>query len=254
VIEAFIYLHGGPGSPNELSLFDEEGSAARPLTFAPDRFALYRGCDASAAFDQLAVDCIARFPQAQFHLVGFSLGGYVALELANRLGTRVSRIDLIAPAAPLEGGGFLEKMAGKPLFTVARDHPAWLLLVLRVQGFLARAFPGLLYRLLFASAAGGDRALVSTLLFKSRLVALLQSSFHHSPAGFARELKAYVSPWGHILPMIVPPVRLWHGTEDNWAPFAMSEYLVAALPNSNLETVKGASHYSTLKVALLRIE
>jgi pimeloyl-ACP methyl ester carboxylesterase len=254
VTEALIYLHGGPGSPQELELFDECDLVLPPLVYVPDRFALSEGCDAEAAFDQLAKDCIGRFADTKLHLVGFSLGGFVALELAHRLGAQVSRIDLIAPAAPLEGGAFLEKMAGKALFKIARNHPAWLPVVLRMQGFLARALPEMLYRLLFASAVGEDRTLVSDPGFKSRLIALLQSSFLHPPTGFARELKAYVRPWAHILPTIFPPIRLWHGTDDNWAPISMSEFLLVQLPNSSLETLVGESHYSTLKIALARME
>ncbi len=252
--EALIYLHGGPGSPSELSLFDDSRFDASLTIFAPDRFALSKGCDAPGAFDQLAEDCVARFPDIKLHLIGFSLGGYVALELAHRLGERVSRIDLIAPAAPLEGGAFLSEMAGKALFTIARDHPAWLFLVLRTQGLLARGLPKLLYRLLFASAAGDDLALVSDPRFKSRLLALLQSSFRHPSSGFGREVATYVRPWAHILPTILPPVKIWHGTKDNWAPFAMSDYLLSALPNATREAISGASHYSTLRIALARME
>jgi pimeloyl-ACP methyl ester carboxylesterase len=58
----------------------------------------------------------------------------------------------------------------------------------------------------------------------------------------------YVRDWSAILPLISPPVELWHGSLDNWAPPAMADALAAGLPNiTALHKLEGRSHYSALQ-------
>jgi pimeloyl-ACP methyl ester carboxylesterase len=250
VTDAIIYLHGGPGSPDECALFDE--GRLHP-DYAPDRFAAFGGVDAADVFDRLADDIANRFADRTLHLIGFSMGGYATLELAHRLGGRVARIDLVATAAPLEGGAFLDKMAGRTLFAIAQRRPGWLSLVMAVQRVLVRATPSLAYHMLYSNARGADRMLVADPMFKARIVAILKHCYGAGGEGFSRELMAYVRPWAHILALIGAPVTIWHGDEDNWAPFAMAEYLVEAIPNATLRRIQGASHYSALHEAFSQI-
>lgn len=250
VADALIYLHGGPGSPDELILF---GNSSVPTLYAPDRFTMFKGCGATAAFDQLAIEIDIRFPEQPLHLIGFSMGGYAALELAHRLGSRVSRLDLIAAAAPLEGGAFIDKMAGKVLFSIAQKRPYLLSQIMAVQRTLVSVTPGLAYKMLFTNAAGADQILATDSDFKARIIGVLTHCYGAGVQGLARELTAYVQPWAQILPHIVAPTTVWHGTEDNWAPFAMADYLVAALQNAKLNRFEGASHYTTLRAAIAAI-
>ncbi len=75
--DAIIYLHGTPGSPRELSLF----GAPDQRFYAPDRYAFAMGKTAELALDELASDLSARFDGQMLHLIGFSMGGYIALQL-----------------------------------------------------------------------------------------------------------------------------------------------------------------------------
>ncbi len=248
--EALIYLHGGPGAPIEIQLFGEAGWRT---VYAPDRFALFSGCDAASAFDRLADDIRARSNGRKIHLIGFSMGGFAALQLARRLGPLVARIDLIAAAAPLQCGAFLDQMAGKPLFTIAQRKPEWLGLVLAIQSFVTKYFPQIAYKMLFANSFGDDRLLVRDPAFKARTIAILQHCYANGAGGLARELKHYVMPWSDILPSISAPVTLWQGDADNWVPPAMAEFLSRAMKNATLVRIEGASHYSTLCHALKHI-
>lgn len=248
--EARVYLHGAPGAPAEASLF----APVDPDIFVPDRFCLSPGCDARVAFDNLACEIEARFAGRPIHLIGFSMGGYVALELAHRLKERVARIDLVSSAAPLEAGDFLPHMAGKALFTLALDKPRRFAMMVALQRLLAKFVPNVLFNLVFNGAVGADRMLRDDPAFKASIIKMLQSCFAKGAAGYAREIEACVQPWAHILPDIAPPVTLWHGSADNWAPVTMAKYLESALPNvERLEIVEGASHYSTLRHAMMRI-
>ncbi len=100
------YLHGVPGGPNELALFGGAPFAGCDL-YVPDRTGA-----APKDLDALAAAIGAHFAGQAFDLVGFSLGGFVALEVAARLGAQVARIDLVATAAPLESERDLATMAG----------------------------------------------------------------------------------------------------------------------------------------------
>lgn len=248
--DALIYLHGTPGSPRELSLF----GVADQRFYAPDRYAIARGKTAEQAIDELASDLSTRFDGELLHLIGFSMGGFIALQLAHRLGGRISQIDLISCVAPFQGGDFMKAAAGAPLFRLAQLYPQIFTLAVAAQHFAARAAPARLASLLFASARGGDGDLVRDPVFMNAQVAMLQDSFAHGRHGYAREMIAVTGDWRHILPQIKTPIRMWHGTLDNWAPFAMADYLRIALPNlTAFNAIEGASHYSTLRVALSMI-
>lgn len=236
-----VYLHGVPGGPAELALFGGTPFAGCDL-FAPDRLAATSGDIAALA---AAID--ARFAGRSVALVGFSLGAFVALQLAARLGDRVTRIDLVAAAAPLESGDYLGSMAGAPVFRAARDAPWRFAALLRAQALLARVAPGLLYRMVFARAAGADRALVGQPRFRAGIRAILAAALRDGAPGYRREVLAYVAPWSAILGTVSAPVTLWHGSEDNWTPAAMADALAAALPNvAAVNRLAGLSHYSTL--------
>ena len=248
--DAIIYLHGTPGSPRELSLF----GAPDNRFYAPDRFAIATRKTAELAIDALADDLSTRFDGQNLHLIGFSMGGFIAMQLAHRLGGRVSQIDLIASVAPFQGGGFMKQAAGAPLFRLAQLYPKLFKLAVAAQHFAARLAPARLASLLFASARGGDRELAQNREFMSAQAVILRDSFAHGRSGYALEMIAVTDDWRHIVPQIKPPIRMWHGTLDNWTPFAMAEYLRATLPYvTEFKVIEGASHYSTLRVALAEI-
>jgi pimeloyl-ACP methyl ester carboxylesterase len=240
-----VYLHGAPGSPAELTLCDTPFNC-----YAPDRFALVPGLDSVAAFDALAGEIDAYSAGRPVHLIGFSMGGFAALQAAHRLGERVSKIDLIAAAAPLELGVFLPDMAGRAVFNVAKS-PLLFGVMTRIQAALAAAAPALFQRMLFATAQGADRALVDQAAFKKGIAAIFKTSLGRNAAGYAREVQAYVRPWAAILDDVTVPVTIWEGSEDNWAPPAMAKGLAKALPNVvAAHDLPGLSHYSTLRAVI----
>jgi pimeloyl-ACP methyl ester carboxylesterase len=242
----YVYLHGMPGSSAELRLFGDVQSKA---IFSLDRFHLNREGD---RFEAMVQTIIARCPSSAIRLVAFSLGALPALEIASRMGTRVSGIDLIAPAAPITPQDL--DMAGYPVFTIARRAPVLFRLLTIAQTALARLAPSLLYAGLFKTAQGADLALSRDPIFRKRLTDMLGQCFADGGRAYRDEISAYVAPWSQLLPKITQPVTLWHGTLDNWAPIAMSERLKMQLPNVvALNRLEGLSHYSTLQVALRTI-
>jgi pimeloyl-ACP methyl ester carboxylesterase len=241
------YFHGAPGAPAELALF---GPAPRGL-FAPDRFVERPELSFGRYLDLLASELDQRFPVGKIRLIGFSAGARVALEVAHRLGARIDRIDLIAPAAPLQSGDFMAKMQGRAVFRLARHAPGLFPAVTWLQGRLGAVAPDRLYRMVFANAAGEDALLAADPAFRSAITDVMRRCLGPAARGYAREIIDFVRPWDAILDRVSAPVRLWQGDQDNWTPPDMAEALRAAL--SGAEPVRlhgGLSHYSTLRWAL----
>jgi pimeloyl-ACP methyl ester carboxylesterase len=248
VTEPIVYLHGQPGGPSEIEAF---GGAAR--WFAAERLvlsrqAINRRATLSQHFDALASGLKVQFGSSPFRLVGFSLGAYVALEVASRMGSAVSHISLVSAAAPLSRGDFLPDMAGRIVFRAARHSPFLFAALTSAQSLLLHAAPEKLFDALFATAQGLDRDLAVQPHFRAKIIDALKYSLHHGATGYRNELRGYVQDWSAVLPLVTQPIELWHGNLDNWAPPQMADALADALPNvTMLHRLEGHSHYSTLQ-------
>ena len=156
----FVYVHGQPGSPEELRLVRADGWSGAQDLLAPDRAGEGADLPLAAYLDHLARTILQRVPAGPIRLVGFSLGGVIALDIVRRLigaaGDRDLSLDLIATPAPLGDADVLKQMAGGMVFSLARTRPSLFGLLTSLQGALSRWAPGLLYRQIFAAAAGAD--------------------------------------------------------------------------------------------------
>ncbi len=247
-----IYFHGMPGGPGELAMFGPDCADACAGFHVPDRRTGAPAGDPSAYFSALADDLRARFAGQRLHLIGFSIGAATALRVAARLGSQVERIDLVSAAAPLGAGALPEEMAGAPVFRIARARP-WLFgLMARAQALAASVAPGTLYNALFASARGGDIGLRADAVFRAGMLRVLRQCLGKGLAGYRTEVLAYVGDWEANLAAVRQPVRIWHGTQDNWSPPAMADALARALAGAEAPRyLDGLSHYSALRHVLL---
>ncbi len=244
-----VYLHGFPGGPGELRLFGPPPDWAA-TAFVPDRTADRPALDDAAYIDDLARQVAERFPGRALYLIGFSLGARVALELALRLGPTVARIDLISPAGPLDGSDLMRQMAGGPVFDLAARSPRLFALHSRIQGWLARHWPGLLIRLLFATAGPGDAGPAADPGFQAVMAVLLRHCFADGGSGYRREIRAYVDLWSDLPGRITAPVTMWQGEQDRWTPPALAERLAGLLLHVRLNRLPDAGHYATLSQVL----
>jgi len=249
-----VYFHGVPGAPIEARWLQAAASQLGLSVFAPDRFTVDATLRGDAYFRALAHAIAAQAQGRPVHLVGFSMGAFVALQTSRFLPEPAHSIHLVSAAAPLDGDDFLDALAGKHVFRLAQKSP-WLFgLLSRWQGVLARHAPGALFGMLFASARGGDVALAQDAAFQAVIKAAMQSAFGPGLVGYRRDVQAYVQPWAASLAAVHAPVHLWQGDADNWSAPAMAHYLQAKLPQvAELQLLPGLSHYSCLLAALPKI-
>jgi len=248
-----IYFHGAPGAMEEAAVFDQAAKQHNLRIISFDRFSLDQTLDRNAYYQAIA-DHIKRTIGTQpVDIIGFSIGAFVAFEVSARLKAQVRQTHLISAAAPIHAGDFIDKMAGGFVFKLAMKKPFLFTLLTHYQRLMAILAPKALTAMLFASAAGKDQTLIKQPDFKRYITPLLKQCFQRRANGYIRDIKHYVA-WTGDLSSTTGKVCLWHGTLDNWSPFAMATYLDKEAPGeARLEAMEGLSHYSCLFEAAPRI-
>jgi pimeloyl-ACP methyl ester carboxylesterase len=242
-----IYFHGAPGASEECSIFDLNGNNHSLTFICFDRFSADSSITGASYYKLLAEAILKTAAGKQVDVIGFSVGAFVALQTCRHMANEVQSLHLVSAVAPLEAGDFLDAMAGKQVFQLAKTFPALFVLLSYSQSLLALFFPSALFRLLFASAAGGDKALAKDYEFQSRTTKILRSCFIGRVLGYTRDILAYVDPSKTTLSDISITTHIWHGAEDNWSPPLMADYLHSAIPGcTSIKIFSGLSHYSCL--------
>lgn len=249
-----VYFHGAPGSANESAVLDAPAKAQGLRVVCFDRFTLDYGEDRERYYQQIALavrEILGDDETAD--IIGFSMGAFVALEVSARLGERVKNIHLVSAAAPLNGGDYREDMAAAFVFKLADRHSFIFYLLTQCQRILAFLAPKILFNILFASAQGEDLNLIRKEEFRAFIIPILKNCFRSESSGYMRDVESYVK-WEDDLNWCFAKTTNWHGTSDNWSPFAMASYLQLVIPGAvKLEKLEGLSHYSCLIQAAPKI-
>jgi len=249
-----IYFYGAPGAPDECSIFDRYAKDSGLTIICFDRFSVKPSIAGDAYYQLLAREISKLANGRRVDVIGFSIGAFIALQTCRHLTNEVESLHLISAGAPLDAGDYLESMAGKQVFKLAKSFPALFILLSYWQKILALLFPYALFRLLFSSAEGEDKILAENREFQSNIISVLKSCFAGRVQGYARDIRAYVHPWKDTLSAITVNTYIWHGADDNWSPRLMANYLGSAIPGCNApEIFRGLSHYSCLYRAVPEI-
>lgn len=242
-----VYFHGAPGAPKEGLVFDEPAKAAGVQLICLDRFSIDKSIRGEKYYQFLAKEILKISNGKTVDIIGFSIGCHVAIKVAALLQNNVDNLHLISAAAPLEAGDFLDKMAGKMVFNLAGQYPLLFSLLSYWQSLLAIVAPKLLYKLLFSSATGKDKALSEQVVFEGFITPLLKDCFSRNVSGYIRDVKQYIEPWNESLAKCQAPTHIWHGQSDNWSPVEMAHHLKKSMPKAvAIEIMDGLSHYSCL--------
>lgn len=245
-----VYFHGVPGSPHESCLFNVPAREHGLRILCFNRFAIGRSITGADYFQHMAQSINETVQGSPIDVIGFSLGTHSALEVSALIPGQIRSLHLVSAAAPLDAGKFLDKMAGKAVFSVAKRNPGLFQWLVKWQALLAKRAPHMLFRMLFASAKGQDRELTESAEFKALVCQVLQQCFAKGAYGYTRDIQQYLQPWSSGAFDSQANAYLWHGTEDNWSPFAMSTSLAKRFPGTaDVEPMAGLSHYSCLHAA-----
>ncbi|MFA6162162.1 MAG: alpha/beta hydrolase [Methylobacter sp.] len=242
-----VYFHGTPGAPQECAVFDQYGKQNNLTFISYNRFSVDPALEGAAYYQLLADEITDKAAGKAVDLVGFSIGGFIALQVSHCMGSNVRSLHLVSAAAPLEAGNFTDMAAGKSVFRLAQKHPSVFHLLVRLQSLIAAACPNLVFRMMFANTAGEDKILAASGEFQTVITDTLELCFTRYSAGYARDIGAYVQPWKDTLSGVDINTHIWHGAEDNWSPVSMAEYLESAIPGcTSIDIFNGLSHYSCL--------
>lgn len=174
---------------------------------------------------ETAVAALADKIRTPIHLFGWSLGGYVALQLAARHPEKVKTLTLCASFARYSKSedypiGFSAEALAKTLAAFKQDYAAQMARFMRLQ-------------VLFAPE---QQALVNTLLPKITALPVsdrvLETSLAALEAADARAL----------LPDIATPTLILYGKRDATTPPAMAHYLAEHLPCAQTQGFEAATH------------
>ncbi|MBI3503749.1 MAG: alpha/beta fold hydrolase [Proteobacteria bacterium] len=158
----------------------------------------------------------------KFHLVGYSMGGRVALEIVRRAPGRVERMCLMdtgfAPMREAEVSGRMELVELAHRAGMAALAVSWL--------------PAMLH-----PARATDAALLAT---------LTQMVCRATPVQHERQIRALLGrpDATPVLPAIRCPTLLLVGRQDRWATVAQHEAMAAAIPGARLEVIEESGHFS----------
>ena len=159
---------------------------------------------------------------ARFALLGFSMGGRVALEVVRLAASQVSHLILmdtgVHPAAPGERAKRLEMIDlahGRGMRSLADE---WL--------------PGMLH----PQDPAGLRGKLTEMVCRA------------TPEIHEGQLRAQMSrpDAGPVLRMITCPTLVICGRQDLWSPVAQHEVIAAAIAGADLEVIEDAGHFASM--------
>ena len=235
--EETIYCHGLPGSAREI-FFLAQTDRKPSLVLGPQEVDDFIGSVSTASCRRL-------------HVVGFSLGAMAAVKIAESNSESVSQLSLISPAAPLELGHFTDKMAGRFVFKTAIRSAFQLRILTALQLIGTTMSSNSVIKAMFKNSPDSEIGLLSEPAFIDSLLYGLSESYGRNGYAYRRAIIEYVQPWGHRIENITSPVRIYHGSADNWAPITMA-YALQQKFHSDVEVIEyeNLGHFSTLRKAL----
>lgn len=231
-----VYIHGLPGSDEEIAFLKCDSQIVHLQPFGLKN-------------QQKKIETLS-----SFKIIAFSLGSMTALEIAAAYPQKVEELVLIAPATPLELGDFLDKMDGRYVFRAAQRSSLLFSMLTFGQGLMARFTPTYLMNKMFGESCKADVDLLEDASFRKSLQYGLKKSLVEQSSAYNEIMLRYVKPWSSILSNIECPVHIWHGTEDTWVPFEMSEVLANAIGSHvEIRPCRDLGHYSTLHYVMKQI-
>jgi pimeloyl-ACP methyl ester carboxylesterase len=216
--DAILYLHGGGGVASDTGFLDLLARERRVIAPSHPGFGKSSLPDWLDSVDDIAhiyLELMDRLGLTRADLVGFSIGGWIAAELATKTPERLNRLVLIGPVGV---------KTGKP---DKLDIPDVFAMPLEQLDKLRFHDP--------AKYAGGFAALSDEELYtvarnRETLALLTWEPYMHNP-----KLR-------HRLHRVNAPALLMRGASDRIVSAEYLERYAALIPNARIETIAAAGH------------
>ncbi len=245
------YFHGTPSSRLEAFPAASHAESAGIELFALDR----PGCGASDPAEEYALLDWARDVEAfadslghtRFGIIGYSGGGSYSDAVAYALPDRLTvAYDLAGFAPVMQVEELQAHLAPLDRFFLRRSKDAGssFRAPFALVGWAARTFGDRGFARLIRSSMGADdrELIMGNENVRRFLQAVVQDSFSQGKRGPTDDAIRCYGHWGFDLSQITFPIRLWHGTDDRFAPFHFAEYKARTIPRSELRVIEGRGH------------
>lgn len=181
----------------------------------------YSGAESIA---EMADRVLAQVPAVTFALVGFSLGGYIALRLISEVPERISCLAFISSSPYADSEPAIQQRQ-KLIENASRDYPG----LLRNMGQ-------------FIVFADGPNAEIAREV-------LISMGLELGAEEFCRQQRAAMQrpDSREMLGSITCPVRVLCGQEDRVTPVSGNRYLAENIPAARLEVITAAGHLLPLE-------
>jgi pimeloyl-ACP methyl ester carboxylesterase len=208
-----------PGTLNDAALWD--AAVAALGEHADIRIADMTAHDSTGA---LADAAIARMPPGPFAVAGFSLGGYVALEIMRRAGPRVTGLALLNTSARPE---------------TPEGRPGRQKMMALAQSDFAR-LTAMLIQFMLPAERQRDAALTASIRAMMERV---------GPEAFVRQSQAVMdrNDSRDLLAGIACPTLVIGAELDKVAPPALSQEMAAAVAGAELHLLPGTGHMAPVE-------
>ncbi|UCE32611.1 MAG: alpha/beta hydrolase [Burkholderiales bacterium] len=244
-----MLLHGLPGSRLAWGFLPGDPFPPGLRLIAPDRPG-YGQSDPrpGRSLGDWADDVAAladRLELGRFGIVGVSGGGPGALACAFRMPDRLTRVGVVAGAAPTDAAGAFEGMSAVNRFFLKLAWRAPLLSALNTRFVAAfvRRNPGRYIDLMQRKVHDVDRAVLAMPGIRDMLVRDFAEALRSGGQGMVDDMAAnHGRAWGVRLDRIQTPVVFWYASLDRSMPPAMGRYLAARIPGSAFQLVEDAGH------------
>ncbi len=181
----------------------------------------------------------------RFHLLGYSLGGFLALHCASHLGDRVERLGLVSALGPTHLSGDADPMRGlfRMVVGVADRAPDLMENVLNLvaRGLIKNPDKHLRRFVTFTSPA--DAPVFAQPCHRDAYVKAVREAYRHGCQGFVEDLRAVARAPEPAAASLTMPVYLWHGERDGQVPVAQALAVEQWLPNSRLTLEPDGGHF-----------
>lgn len=226
-----VYLHSAQGEVPGMALLEE---LAVTRAVAAPLFPGFGASEGLGAIDDIedaafhVLDVLDRLGFAQPDIVGMSLGGWMAVELATRWPDRVRRLVLVNPVGLHVPGAPITEIFGRPLDELAGEliadpeHP--LAVLMRAMADMEQHPGDIPFELV--------RPVLQALAATAKVG---WNPYLHNPKlpGRLRRVDA--------------PTLVVHALHDGIVPRAHAEAYVARIPDARLADIDGAAHLAALE-------